>query len=59
MKISDIILDLLEERNPQKEALILVAHGSKYSDSGNSLYDKFKEVLEAKDKKRLPRQAQC
>ncbi|ACS80854.1 sirohydrochlorin cobaltochelatase [Maridesulfovibrio salexigens] len=49
-EISDIILDLLEERNPQKEALILVAHGSKYSDSGNSLYDKFKEVLEAKDK---------
>ena len=48
-EISDLILNLLEERDPQKEALILVAHGSKYSDSGNSLYDKFKEVLEAKD----------
>ncbi|WP_319764925.1 sirohydrochlorin cobaltochelatase [Maridesulfovibrio sp.] len=49
-EISDIILNLLEERVAQNEALILVAHGSKYSDSGNSLYDKFKEVLESKDK---------
>lgn len=49
-EISDIILNLLEERDPQNEALILVAHGSKYSDSGNSLYDKFKEVLEKKDR---------
>lgn len=49
-EISNIILNLLENRDPQKEALILVAHGSKYSESGNSLYDKFKETLEAKDK---------
>ncbi|TIH15574.1 cobalt chelatase [Marinifilum sp. JC120] len=49
-EISDIILNLLEERDSQNEALILVAHGSKFSESGNSLYDKFKEVLEAKDK---------
>lgn len=49
-EISDMILSLLDERDPENEALILVAHGSKYSDSGNSLYDKFKEVLESKDK---------
>lgn len=48
-EISDMILGLLEERNPDKEALILVAHGSKYSESGNSLYDKFKQTLESKD----------
>lgn len=49
-EVSDIILNLIEERDPENEALILVAHGSKYSDSGNALYDKFKQVLEAKDK---------
>ncbi|CCO23917.1 sirohydrochlorin cobaltochelatase [Maridesulfovibrio hydrothermalis] len=49
-EISDMILSLLEERDPENEALVLVAHGSKHSDSGNSLYDKFKEVLERKDK---------
>ncbi|WP_320172573.1 sirohydrochlorin cobaltochelatase [Maridesulfovibrio sp.] len=49
-EVSDLILTLLEERDPEKEALILVAHGSKYSDSGNALYDRFKQRLESKDK---------
>ncbi len=49
-EVSDMILNLIEKRDPEKEALILVAHGSKYSDSGNALYDKFKQILEAKDK---------
>lgn len=49
-EVSDMILNMIEERNPEKEALILVAHGSKYSDSGNALYDRFKQALESKDK---------
>lgn len=49
-EVSDMVLGLLENRNPETEALILVAHGSKYSESGNSLYDQFKQVLESKDK---------
>ncbi|WP_432737782.1 sirohydrochlorin cobaltochelatase [Maridesulfovibrio sp. FT414] len=48
-EVSDMILNLIPERDPQTEALILVAHGSKYSDSGNALYDRFKHALETKD----------
>ena len=47
-EVSDLILSLLQDRDPEKDALILVAHGSKHS--GNIFYHKFKLVLEGKDK---------
>ncbi len=47
-EVSDIILSLLPERDPQNDALILVAHGSRHS--GNIFYHKFKLALEEKDK---------
>ncbi|SDL34860.1 sirohydrochlorin cobaltochelatase [Maridesulfovibrio ferrireducens] len=47
-EVSDLILSLLPDRDPEKDALILVAHGSRHS--GNIFYHKFKLVLEDKDK---------
>ncbi|OEU71481.1 MAG: cobalt chelatase [Desulfovibrio sp. S3730MH75] len=49
-EVSDIILTALPERDPENDALILVAHGSRHSENGSNIYKNFKYALEAKDK---------